>query len=145
MLTWYSTPARRAALITAAEGWVGTPFRANSAVRGPRGGVSCHNLVAELYFESGYMPRFEVPRGHPRALLHQEKNNMLVQLDAVAGDRLRPVEIASLSELVRSVMLHLIVVLDDARFVHVDRGLGVEFGYRATIADRIAAVRRPAL
>ena len=66
--TWYDTPQKIAALEASARAWLGTPFRANSAVRGAGGGVSCHNLAAELYFETGYLPRFAVPSGNVRNL-----------------------------------------------------------------------------
>jgi hypothetical protein len=42
--TYYDTPEKIAALLAAAAAWLGTPFRENSAVPGPRGGVYHHAL-----------------------------------------------------------------------------------------------------
>ena len=44
----------------AAAGWVGTPFVEHSAVRGV--GVCCHMLAASIYFDAGWLPRFELDR-----------------------------------------------------------------------------------
>jgi len=47
-----------------ADSWVGTPFLPNCAVKGR--GVSCHNLVGEIYRESGIVPiDFTIPEGNP--------------------------------------------------------------------------------
>lgn len=58
----YDTPEKITALDNEARSWVGTPFWPNSAVKGERGGVSCHNLVAAILFATG-LPSFPVPRG----------------------------------------------------------------------------------
>lgn len=50
--------------MAAALSWVGTPFCANAASKGR--GVCCHRLVAEIYFEAGWLPRIDLPAGSPR-------------------------------------------------------------------------------
>lgn len=53
MSPFYSTPERCDALTRASWKWLGTPFRANSAVRGPGGGVDCKNLAHAVHLEAG--------------------------------------------------------------------------------------------
>lgn len=53
MNPYFNNAERVARLERAALGWVGTPFMDNSNSRGPRGGVSCQKLVAEIYRECG--------------------------------------------------------------------------------------------
>ena len=65
---WFSTPERLARLAAEALLWQGTPFFPNSSTPGPRGGVSCHKLVAALYRGAGFcdvdVP--DVPMSHAR-------------------------------------------------------------------------------
>jgi cell wall-associated NlpC family hydrolase len=53
-------------LMTVAESWLGTPFRANGARKGPRGGVACHGLPFLIYQELGWFPpELAMPTGLP--------------------------------------------------------------------------------
>ena len=63
METWFNTVQRIEALEAAARSWIGTPFVANSRVKGPRGGTCCHMLAEQLYLEAGYPLAFRVPAG----------------------------------------------------------------------------------
>ena len=47
-------PERLVALCAEAVRWAGTPFFPNSSTPGPKGGVSCQKLVAELYRGAGF-------------------------------------------------------------------------------------------
>ena len=76
-MTYYDTSEKLTALLTAATAWHGTPFRENSAIPGPRGGVSCHNLVAAIYVATGALPPFAVPRGSARRLLHNPADTII--------------------------------------------------------------------
>jgi cell wall-associated NlpC family hydrolase len=49
----FTDPAAVAALRSACTGWIGTPFRKNSAVKGPAGGVDCAGFVASVMREIG--------------------------------------------------------------------------------------------
>lgn len=54
------TAEQISALVTAAEGWRGTPFVANSRVRGR--GVSCQTLVVSVLLDAGWITTpFEIP------------------------------------------------------------------------------------
>lgn len=51
-----------------AASWLGTPWCANSAVKGRRGGVSCHNLPRAILIEAGWLPEsFPVVEGDPNS------------------------------------------------------------------------------
>jgi cell wall-associated NlpC family hydrolase len=149
--TWYNTPARIAALVSSALPWEGTPFRENSAALGPGGGVSCHNLVAELYFESGFLPRFAVPTGRARAMVHGAPDGLLHRLDSILGGKLATLDPATEKPLpgdllimrMGKTLLHLGTVLPRNQFVHVMRGHGVMLSPLADSTYKIAALRRP--
>lgn len=148
--TWYSSPARIFDLESAATGWLGTPFRENSAAIGPGGGVSCHNLVAELYFESGFMPRFPVPTGRARAMIHGAADGLLTQIDSLLGARLSPIDLSETplpGDLIvmraGRIFLHLGIVVTQRHFVHVVRQQGVLLSPLADTTYKIAAIRRP--
>ncbi len=55
MKPWFRSdhPERLLALAAEAVRWQGTPFFPNSSTPGPKGGVSCQKLVAELYRATG--------------------------------------------------------------------------------------------
>jgi len=91
MQPYFNTPEKLASLTASASRWLGTPFRENSCVRGPRGGVSCHNLVAALYVETGALPPFTVPRGSARRLLHNPADTICAYIDTVLGAHFMPV------------------------------------------------------
>ena len=57
---FYASPARRAALRSAAAQWLGTPFRANSRVMGAGGGVDCVRLAYSVHLAAGAFDPFEV-------------------------------------------------------------------------------------
>ena len=149
--SWYNTPPRIAALEAAVTRWLGTPFRENSAICGRGGGVSCHNLAAELYFESGCIPRLPVPRGRARSMLHGSRDGLVAQIDALLGERLAPIDPAAEPPApgdlvvfrVGRVMLHLGTVVPMRQFAHVLRHEGVGLSSLADTSYTIAAIRRP--
>jgi cell wall-associated NlpC family hydrolase len=53
MSDYFTDPAAVSALRTACASWMGTPFRSNSAVKGPLGGVDCAGFVASVLREIG--------------------------------------------------------------------------------------------
>jgi hypothetical protein len=148
--TWYNSPARLAALQTAAANWLGTPFRENSACPGPGGGVSCHNLVAAVYFDSGCWPRFEVPRGRARALTNRNAAEFLAAFDAATAERLAIVPPAEPALPGDTLFLadprglrHLGVAITDRDYLHVSFLGGVMLSPLAETGHTLTALRRP--
>lgn len=152
MDTYYLNPSRIAALEHEAAAWLGTPFRENSAVRGLGGGVSCHNLVAELYFATGCLERFVVPTGSARSLRHGPAGLMLEYLDAQLAGRFAALTELSHEAIMPGDMLairdgrsivHVGVALLGGRFVHVLKGTGVLISMTRDSAYTLTAIRRP--
>lgn len=56
MNAYYSKPERVARLDEEVRRWIGTPFRAASAVPGPQGGVDCVGLTAAVHAGAGACP-----------------------------------------------------------------------------------------
>lgn len=56
-------PSSILALEAAAAAWLGTPFCERSAKKGA--GVCCHALPLEIYFDAGWLVRFDYPMGAP--------------------------------------------------------------------------------
>lgn len=130
--TWFNTPARLATLEGCAVSWVGTPWRLNSCARGPRGAVSCTRLAAALYTTSDFLPPFELPPDNLRALILGISKNLrdffpahiTARFSALPeGAPLLPGDLALFAE--NTSALHLGVILDHNRFVHVLRATGV--------------------
>ena len=58
----------RAALITVARTWLGTPFHNQQGVKGA--GVDCAHLLAEVAIEAGITERFQIQHYSPQFMLH---------------------------------------------------------------------------
>jgi hypothetical protein len=158
--TWYNTPERIAALVARAQSWEHTPWRANSAFPGKGGGVSCHNLQAELH-RGGPLPQdFVTPRGSVRETLNGPATAILDWCDAHLGDVFKKAEgPAVVGDLVffraeekSAQLLHFGTVVPGLephhtlRVVHVLLFRGVMFSEMADPAygNLLAAIRRPA-
>jgi hypothetical protein len=151
--TYFNTPYRIASLEAEAALWLGTPFRNNSAVRGPGGGVSCHRLASELLFATGALERFEVPKSSAAQLASGPVKAILDYIDAHLPHRLAPINPADEAPLPgdlivmreNRVLKHIGVVLTRGRFVHVFPRLNCIISLLAdsTYGDRIDALRRP--
>lgn len=148
--TWFNTIERLDALESAAQRWKGTPFRENSAVCGRGGGVSCHFLSAQLYFESGCLERFDVPLGRVRQFLHGAGDAMIEFIDAHLPERfavadrepLLPGDLFVLRE--GRTAKHIGTCLENGYFVHVLRPMGVLLSrVDDSSYQPIAAIRRP--
>lgn len=146
--TWYNTPERIDALDTEALRWFGTPFMENSAVIGT--GVSCHFLDAELYFATGKLARFDVPRGSVRKLINGVPDAFLSYLDKELAGQF--VDVDPTSDILPGDLVvmaegrfvkHVGVVLSGGRFVHVLRRKGVFISLIADSTYTAVAVRRP--
>lgn len=77
MTPFYSTPERIAALDAQVRLWMGTPFRAGSAVAGPLGGVDCVGLQAAIHTATGATQAIELPRKPLDWHLHHDNSAIL--------------------------------------------------------------------
>ena len=153
------TPTESAALEAAARSWLGTPFVPNSAVMGS--GVCCHRLVAEVLFEAGWLPRFDVPAGapmHGRAADNSEMERWFdtspLFTDADPG-RLCATDAAGALALLQPgdvvcsrparLPWHLALALERGRFLHVQYGGSVQIAPNLppVWAARLARLWRP--
>ena len=63
------TDDQRKQLVKIAETWLGTPYRGWSAVKGPKGGVDCAQLLAATYQEADLIPKdIDLPKDYPLAI-----------------------------------------------------------------------------
>jgi len=69
--------AQRAAVVSAARSWIGTPYHHAADVRGPRGGVDCAMLLVRVYCDLGLVEPFD-PRPYTRDwFLHRNEERYL--------------------------------------------------------------------
>ena len=145
---YFSSPESAARLAAEASSWLGTPFRAHSAVRGA--GVDCVLLCGELMRSLGAIDAYRFP---PYALDHAKHKTaslLLAWLDAsprfarlpendpaLAGD-------IALFQIGRCVH-HAGVLLDPRRFIHALEGPGVIISQLddATWSKRLHGFYRP--
>jgi len=93
MIPYYSTPERIAVLDSQVRLWMGTPFRAGSAVSGPFGGVDCVGLQAAIHTATGATQAIEIPRKPLDWHLHHDNSAILDFFNAPEiRSRLRRVE-----------------------------------------------------
>mgnify|MGYP001416719324 CR=1 FL=1 len=121
---YFNNAHRVAQLLYHAGLWMGTPWCANSASRGPRGGVSCHNLPRALYMETGALPDdFPEIRGDPNGTRHTRKSVIEPWLDARPEFRRVPVSELAPGDLLGIRIYHCVdhlgVVLTRWQFIHV--------------------------
>jgi len=50
------TDAQRQQIVTEAATWIGTPYRAHSCCKGPRGGTDCGQLAGGVFKNCGLLP-----------------------------------------------------------------------------------------
>ena len=153
MKPFFNTPERIAALAASAEAWLGTPWCANSAARGPRGGVACHNLPRAIYLESGFLSEsFPALVGDPNPSRFSRVSAMETWLDArpefarLTGfelAQLQPGDLIGLS--IGNCVNHLGVVLPGGDFIHVLMRKNTDLDQYATPpwSQRLTAVWRP--
>lgn len=151
--SFYGTPENQIRLLHEADKWVGTPFRENSAVKGAGGGVSCHNLVAEIYFQTGFLARFIVPTGSARRLRNGPSGAMLEYINQnLAGSFsviVPQIEEAITGDLIfmrdASEVCHLGIALPQGWFIHVLPSSGVMLSLinDPTFKNRVMYIRRP--
>jgi cell wall-associated NlpC family hydrolase len=148
------TDAQIASLEAAAQSWCGTPFCEGSPVKGA--GVSCHHVAAEIYFDSGLMPRTSIPNGpskwspaNSRSLIAEwvEQSGCFVRI----GEGLHGAELARLACVgdalgfrVVNAIHHAAICLRGGRIVHSLMGHGVVIAPAIPVAweRRLEAVWR---
>ncbi|HVU27065.1 MAG TPA: hypothetical protein VHG71_04935 [Verrucomicrobiae bacterium] len=80
---FFNSLERRRKLHEEINSWLGTPWAANSAAKGERGGVSCHNLPIALYKACGHLTEaFPVVVSDPNVTRHKKQSVMEPFLDA---------------------------------------------------------------
>jgi cell wall-associated NlpC family hydrolase len=68
---------QRAAVVSEALSWVGTPYHHEADVKGPRGSVDCGMLIVRCFVDTGVVPRFD-PRPYPQYwYLHRDTERYL--------------------------------------------------------------------
>ena len=151
MQTWFNSPERIAALEAAAKSWVGTPFVANSRIKGPRGGVSCQMLAEQLYIESGLVITFAAPSApmrwsetHRDSIIEQFLDEQHDIFQSLSPDScpLIPGDIVGFK--IGGCIHHMGVALERGRFIHAMRGIGTQI-YNLndpTYAKRISRIWR---
>lgn len=148
-IPFFSDATRLGVLTRAAHGWRGTPFRANSADCGQRGGVCCHLLVTSIYRECGF-DLGAVPFGAPGHARFSRESIMEPLLDAHAGvARVAAGEILMPGDLlgyrINAAIHHLAILLPGDQIVHAVYGAGCVITPRLdpTWGGRHAATWRP--
>ena len=71
---------QRAALVTTAASWIGTPYRHMGRVKGRTGGVDCIMLIAESFAEAGLIERPALPHYPQDWHLHRGAERYLAGL-----------------------------------------------------------------
>lgn len=122
MKPYFNNDERVAKLLYHANLWIGTPWTANSEVRGF--GVSCHNLPRAIYIECGALKdTFPKVIGDPNGTKHSKNSiiepflNDRPEFARVAIYELRPGDLVGLR--IRRCIDHLGVVLSENWFIHV--------------------------
>jgi len=118
---------RRAAVVTEAESWIGTPFHHAARIKGA--GVDCLMLLAEVYERAGVTgpiePPFYVPDWHMHRDAERYREGLLEHAHAIEGPPLHG-DIA-LFKFGRT-FSHGAIVVEWPRVVHAYWGVGVVWG-----------------
>lgn len=131
--SWFAARDRLDRLDREARSWLGTPFRANSAIKGPQGGVSCHLYVAKVFEAVGAVPAEAWPKGSPDRSLAQRTSLVEPFLDSreefvdVTGQDLLPGDLLGFK--IGGATHHLAILLRDREIVHAIRHHGVVVGH----------------
>jgi cell wall-associated NlpC family hydrolase len=131
---------RRAAVVAAAQTWLGTPYHHAGRVRGA--GVDCLMLLAETYAAAGVIaPVTEVPYYPPDWFQHRDEERYLAGLLAHAREIAGPPQPgdAALFRFGRS-FSHGAIVTGWPRLIHAFSRTGVVYGdaTKAPLAGRAA-------
>lgn len=68
---------QRAAVVAEALSWVGTPYHHMGRIKGPKGGVDCATLLAEVFARAGIVEPVPIETYPPDWHLHREDERYL--------------------------------------------------------------------
>ena len=152
MKSWFSTEEKIDALESSARAWVGTPFVANSRIKGPSGGTCCHMLAEQIYLDAGLELPFVAPSGSMKwsdvsrtSLVAKFLDEQKETFQALEID----VEETQVGDIVGfkigGCVHHVGIVLKDMKFIHCMRGLGTAIFslHSPTYKQRIKRIWRP--
>lgn len=124
--SWFRNQERIDALTTESRSWLGTPFRANAAIKGA--GVCCHLFVAEVLMEVGAIPRQPFPKANPNHSIAQ-KNSLIEafmdSFDNVVRVEGEPLPGDILGFRIGGCTHHISLVLPAQKMIHAVRRYGV--------------------
>ena len=72
-----SEEEQRNLVVKVARSWHGTPYHTGGRVKGPRGGVDCLTVLAEVFREAGLVERVAIPYYPPDWHLHRDTERHL--------------------------------------------------------------------
>lgn len=124
--SWFHSEARLAALEAEAARWIGTPFRANAAVRGR--GVCCHLLAAEIYAALGAIPARAYPPADPNHSIAQREGLIepfVEEMEGIAAVEGPPLPGDLLGYRIGGCLHHLAIALRGPEMIHAVRHYGV--------------------
>ena len=126
MSTWFDTEDRIEALVAESTSWLGTPFRANAAIKGA--GVCCHLYVAEVFMAIGAVKRREFPQANPNHSLSQTGSLIepfMASFPGVVGVDGPPLPGDLLDFKIGGCTHHIAIVLRGEEMIHAVRRHGV--------------------
>lgn len=125
----HSAETKTRDLEAVAASWLGTPFRANAAIKGV--GVCCHLLVTEILIETGVLFRKPFPRGNPNYSISQGESlieaYMLESEDFVEVSLEDPLPGDVLGFRIGGCTHHVALLTGSVRMIHAVRHYGVMF------------------
>ena len=153
--SWFNSPERVALLEFRAAKWIGTPFFSNGNTPGPRGGVSCQKLVAEVYRDVQFarrevterVPSVAMSHGNfsSRDLVEEFMSELKTLFDRVVGPPFEVMAGDLIALRIGRVSHHLGIVLAKRIFIHALPHAGVVLSSLddGTYSSRLMAAWRP--
>jgi cell wall-associated NlpC family hydrolase len=86
----------RAAIITEALTWIGTPFRDCADVKGGNGAVDCAMLLVRCYVDTGRIAPFDPRPYPPRWHLHRDEERFLGFIEKLGGRHIEKPKLADI-------------------------------------------------
>lgn len=78
------TSERRSSVVSAARGWLGTPYESNAHIKGA--GVDCAWLLIEAFSEAGVIERFDPGKYPPDWHLHKSEERYVEFIERFAAE-----------------------------------------------------------